>query len=156
MTYEPYVISASEVDMNLTVGSSVFSIVTGVQLSLNVSQDVQEIFAIGDTSPIAIKTLNKRFSGNMSVQVGEYETLLNAINAKQPVGELIASLVDLRSFQIGWSYSMSGVAVPQTVIYSLDSCRVSTIDVAVDRNTPEVNTSFALQGVGLTRVVRNL
>ena len=79
--YEPYIISSAEAKMNITHRGQMFDIVTGVQLSISRTQDVQEIFAIGRLEPIAKKVINKRFTGNMSLQTGEYETILDAINA---------------------------------------------------------------------------
>lgn len=153
--YEPYIISSANVQMNLSVGSNVFNVATGVQLSVNMGQDVTEIFAIGNLTPIGIVNLNRRFSANLSLQSGEYETILDAINASITTG-FISSLMDLRSFSIGWSLSMSELLVPKTIVYSLDNCRINSNDFSSDRNSPETNTSLSIQAIGLTRTVRNL
>ena len=122
--YEPYIISSAEAKMNITHRGQMFDIVTGVQLSISRTQDVQEIFAIGRLEPIAKKVINKRFTGNMSLQTGEYETILDAINASITTG-FISSLTDLGNSD----------------------------DFSVDRNSPEINTSLAIQGIGITRSV---
>lgn len=147
--YEPYIISSAEAKMNITHRGQMFDIVTGVQLSISRTQDVQEIFAIGRLEPIAKKVINKRFTGNMSLQTGEYETILDAINASITTG-FISSLTDLGNFSIGWTLEMTGL---RTIIYSLDSCAISSDDFSVDRNSPEINTSLAIQGIGITRSV---
>ena len=153
--YEPLIVSSAETKINITQGSNVFDVVTGVQLSVSRTQDVSEIFAIGRYTPIGIKRLNKRFTGSLVLQTGEYETILDAINASITTG-FIASLADLGTFSIGWTLSLSGLVTPRTIIYSLDNCNVSSDDFSVDRNSPETNTSLSLQGVGITRVVRNI
>ena len=135
--YEPYIISSAEAKMNITHRGQMFDIVTGVQLSISRTQDVQEIFAIGRLEPIAKKVINKRFTGNMSLQTGEYETILDAINASITTG-FISSLTDLGNFSIGWTLEMTGLIVPRTIIYSLDSCAISSDDFSVDRNSPEI------------------
>lgn len=150
--YEPYIISSAEAKMNITHRGQMFDIVTGVQLSISRTQDVQEIFAIGRLEPIAKKVINKRFTGNISLQTGEYETILDAINASITTG-FISSLTDLGNFSIGWTLEMTGLIVPRTIIYSLDSCAISSDDFSVDRNSPEINTSLAIQGIGITRSV---
>lgn len=157
MTYNPLIISSAETQITLQKGSSIFNIVTGIQLSVSQTQDVQEIFAIGQLPPIGVKRLNQRFTASLSLQSGEYETLLDAINAGATnPADYIASMLDLDQFSIGWSISMSGLLVPRMIVYSLDNCASSTVDYSLDRNTPETNTSLSLQGIGITRDVRNL
>lgn len=153
--YEPYIISSAETSLSLTYNGQMYDIVTGVQLSISRTQDVQEIFAIGRLTPIGKKRINQRFTGTLVLQSGEYETILDAINASITTG-FISSLSDLNNFSIGWALRMDGISPPRTAIYSLDSCSVASDDFSIDRNSPETNTSLSLQGIGITRSVLNI
>lgn len=152
MDYSQYIVSSASVQMTLTYKGVNYNIATGVQLSISISQDVNEIFGIGQLTPIGLKKLNQRFTGNLSLQTGEYETILDAINAGVNDGNFIASPLDLDRFSLGWAMSTEGVT-PKTIIYSLDLCSINNSDYSLDRNSPETNTSFSLQGLGITRRV---
>lgn len=155
MSYNSLIVSSAQTQITLSTESQVFNIVTGVQLSVDKTQDVTEIFAIGSQTPIGIKRLNQRFAGSLSLQTGEYETLLDAINASISSG-FIASLLDLGPFSLGWTIQMNDLIVPKSIIYSLDNCVAGSDGFSVDRNSPETNTSINIQGLGITRTVLNL
>ena len=155
MNYQNLIVASPEINLTLTYGSNVVKIDTGVQLTFNASQDVQEIFAIGQKPPIGVISLNQRFTGKITFQSGEYEIVLDAINATLPAGQFIASMLDLNGFSLGWTINMGGIT-PRTIIYSLDFCRINSIDYSADRNSPETNNVLAMQGTGITRTVRNI
>lgn len=155
MAYNSLIVSSAQTQITLSTGSQIYNIVTGTQLSVDKNQDVSEIFAIGSNPPIGIKKLNQRFSGSLTFQAGEYETLLDAINASIDVG-FIASLLDLGQFSLGWAIQMNDLVVPKSIIYSLDGCIASSDGYSVDRNSPETMTAINIQGLGITRTVLNL
>lgn len=155
MSYNPLIVSSAQTQITLSTGSQMYNIVTGTQLSVDKTQDVTEIFAIGSNPPIGIKKLNQRFSGSLTFQTGEYETLLDAINASITSG-FIASLLDLGPFSLGWTIQMNDLVVPKSIIYSLDSCIAASDGYSVDRNSPETMTAINIQGLGITRTVLNL
>lgn len=155
MAYNSLIVSSAQTQITLSTGSNIYNIVTGVQLSVNKTQDVSEIFAIGSNPPIGIKKLNQRFNGSLSLQTGEYETIIDAINATIQTG-FIASLLDLGPFSLGWTIEMNDLVVPKSIIYSLDNCIAASDGYSVDRNSPETNTSIDIQGLGITRTVLNL
>lgn len=155
MAYNQLIVSSAQTQITLSTGSQMYNIVTGTQLSVDKSQDVTEIFAIGSNPPIGIKKLNQRFSGSLTFQTGEYETLLDAINASITSG-FIASLLDLGPFSLGWTIQMNDLVVPKSIIYSLDNCIAASDGYSVDRNSPETMTAINIQGLGITRTVLNL
>lgn len=155
MAYNQLIVSSAQTQITLSTGSQMYNIVTGTQLSVDKTQDVTEIFAIGSNPPIGIKKLNQRFSGSLTFQTGEYETLLDAINASITSG-FIASLLGLGPFSLGWTIQMNDLVVPKSIIYSLDSCIAASDGYSVDRNSPETMTAINIQGLGITRTVLNL
>lgn len=155
MAYNSLIVSSAQTQITLSTGSQMYNIVTGTQLSVDKTQDVTEIFAIGSNPPIGIKKLNQRFAGSLTFQTGEYETLLDAINASIDSG-FIASLLDLGPFSLGWTIQMNDLVVPKSIIYSLDNCIAASDGYSVDRNSPETMTAINIQGLGITRTVLNL
>lgn len=155
MAYNSLIISSAQTQITLSYGANVYNLVTGLQLSVDKTQDVTEIFAIGSNPPIGIKKLNQRFTATLALQTGEYETILDAINASIS-GGFIASLLDLPPFSLGWSIQMNDLIVPKSIIYSLDNVMASSDGYSVDRNSPETNQSLSLQGTGISRTVLNL
>ena len=54
MAYNSLIISSAQTQITLSYGANVYNLVTGVQLSVDKTQDVTEIFAIGSLSLIHI------------------------------------------------------------------------------------------------------
>lgn len=152
--YENLIISSADVSMNILVNGVMISVDTGVQLQANVAQDTQEIFAISQTDPIGIKRLNRRFTGSLSIQAGENEQILDAINAILPTP--IASLCELSGFSLTWTLKMGTVAEPRQYNYALNNVSVSSDDFSVDRNSPETQKSFNFTALQLVRKVVTL
>lgn len=145
--FENLVVSSSDVSMSLTMpGMTPVSINTGVQLSVSISQDVQEVHGIGQVDPIALKRATRRYTGSFSLQNGEYEQeLLSALIAAS--GLSLASLLEVKDFTLSWSMS-----TPKALFtYSLLNCMLSSQDMSVDRNSIETTVSFNLTATGLTR-----
>ena len=127
------------------------SVATGTELSYTFSQNIQEIFAIGDTDPIGIKRSNASYAASLSLQEGEQQTIIDAINATLPVTEQIAAMHQLKPFSISWSYTMKGLATPRTIVYTLLNAMVQEQGGSVNRNDVETIGSLSLRGTGVQR-----
>ncbi|MEG0899027.1 MAG: hypothetical protein RSF40_04870 [Oscillospiraceae bacterium] len=157
MNYENLVVASSDVQLFISVGSTTLQLATGTSLQYTLAQNVQDLFAIGQIDPIANKSLNATFAAQLSLQSGEYETILDALNATvSSVGEFYASMLNMPPFTISWCYQMNGLVIPKTVSYALQSCRAENVGGAVDRNDPETISSWSIKGTGIVRRVTPL
>lgn len=152
MNHQDIIVASSEVQMYLTLSNGTcLSIDTGTELSYTFSQNIQEVFAIGATDPVGIKKANATYAANLSLQEGEQQTLIDAINATLPATEQIAAMHQLAPFSISWSYAMKGLATPRTVVYTLLNAMVQEQGGSVNRNDVETIGSLSLRGTGVQR-----
>ena len=152
MNRQELIVASSEVKMYMTLANGTcLSIDTGTELSYRFSQNVQDIFAIGDTDPIGLKKLNATYTADLSLQEGEQQTLIDAINAVLGDNEQIATFNQLDPFSISWSYEMKGLASPRTVVYTLLNAMVQEQGGNVSRNDVETIGSLSLRGTGIQR-----
>lgn len=152
MNRQELIVASSEVKIYITLANGTcLSVDTGTELSYRFSQNVQDIFAIGDTDPIGIKRLNATYTADLSLQEGEQQTLIDAINATLDTNKQIASMHQLDPFSISWTYQMEGLATPRTVVYTLMNAMIQEQGGSVSRNDVETIGSLSLRGTGVQR-----
>ena len=149
-----FVIASPDVSLMIQVqGGTPITLTTGTELSYNFTRNTQDIFAIGSAEPIQIVSLNSTYTGGMSLQTGEYQTLLDAINSGST---LYASLLQVPSFTMSWSYAISSGATPRKITMSLLECKFSDDNGSVSRNDPETISQLSFRGIGVQRSVSPL
>lgn len=150
--YQNYIIASSEVKLYLTLANgTTLNMVTGTELSYNFAQQVQDIFAIGQTDPIGTKKINATYTANLSLQEGELQTIIDAANATFAATAQIATLLQLEPFTITWTETMAGLN--KTVSHSLLNCRVPQQNGTTNRNDAETIGSIELKGTGVARTI---
>ena len=94
-----YIVPSSDVQINMTFsGIPSMKLDTGSRLNWANSQSVQDIFAISHVDPIGIVALNATYTASVTMQSGEYNALMDAINAAAPAGQLYASMLEVAGF----------------------------------------------------------
>jgi hypothetical protein len=79
MTADNLVISAADYKVILTLNNGLSTILITLKgISMNSARESENIHAIGQQEPIAIKRNNATFDGSLEIQVGEFATLLKA------------------------------------------------------------------------------
>lgn len=153
-----YVVGSKDVKINITLPNlPSIQIDTATTISLNWSRTVQDIFAIGFEDPIATVGINSNYTGTLSFQTGEYQVIMDAINAKLPAGVApYATLNQIPSFTLSKTMYMRNTAVPKTVTESLIGAVVESNNSDTNRNDAETLTSLTVRGRSLTRTVTPL
>lgn len=153
-----YVVGSKDVKINITLPNiPSIQIDTATAINFNWSRTVQDIFAIGFEDPIATTGINSNYTATLSFQTGEYQIIMDAINAKLPAGTApYASLNQLPSFTISKTMYMRNTAVPKTITESLLGAVIESNNSDTNRNEAETLTSLTVRGRSVTRTVTPL
>lgn len=153
--YKELVVPSSDVQLYITVdGLQPLKLETGTRFSRVFAQTVSDIFAIGEKDPIAIIDLNCNYTATLVIQSGEYNTLLDAINASlDATSKLYASMLEVPSFTLTCSYAVSSAGIPKAATVSLLNCKVSEDSDEVNANDPQTLTTISVRGRGIMRSV---
>lgn len=149
-----YIVPSSDVQINMTFsGIPSMKLDTGSRLNWANSQSVQDIFAISHVDPIGIVALNATYTASVTMQSGEYNALMDAINAAAPAGQLYASMLEVAGFTLTCAYALKNAGTPKSAIVNFLSCRVSDVSGDVDANDPQTLVTISLRGTGIKRDV---
>lgn len=150
-----YVVPSPDVQSYLkVVNIPALRIETATSINLTYANTITDIFAIGTKDPISIEDLNAQYSGSISIQSGEAQLILDAINGGLPATTPpYATLAQVPSFTYSRTMSLLNAAVPKTVTESLLNCKIESISSDVNRNDPETLTTISFRGVGVQRTV---
>jgi len=115
-----YIVPSSDVQINMTFsGIPSMKLDTGSRLNWANSQSVQDIFAISHVDPIGIVALNATYTASVTMQSGEYNALMDAINAAAPAGQLYASMLEVAGFTLTCAYALKNAGTPKSAIGQL-------------------------------------
>ena len=87
------------------------------------------------------------------MQSGEYNALMDAINAAAPAGQLYASMLEVAGFTLTCAYALKNAGTPKSAIVNFLNCRVSDVSGDVDANDPQTLVTISLRGTGIKRDV---
>ena len=88
-----YIVPSSDVQINMTFsGIPSMKLDTGSRLNWANSQSVQDIFAISHVDPIGIVALNATYTASVTMQSGEYNALMDAINEASGI-RIVSSVI---------------------------------------------------------------
>lgn len=117
------------------------------------AQNTQDVYAISHKKPIAVVSVNTTYSGSMDLQSGEAGLLLDAINAKQPSGQLYASLLDIPYFTVTMTRQYKNTGTPMSEIITWENCVLDRNSGSVTANDAQTMTSISFRGTGISRKV---
>lgn len=157
MMRQELIIPAQDVKIWLGVDGLIVAADTATSLSRAFVQQVDNIHAIGSADPIGIVYGTKNYTIDMTLQSGEYQAILNAVNAQLPAGrELYATWLQFRQITVTWVHNMVNLAVPQSISTSMLDAKISNDSEDITRESMETNTTINFTGVGLKRTVTPL
>lgn len=150
-----YVVGSKDVQFHMKFpGIPSIMIETGTSANLTYSQTVQEIFAIGTGDPIDVTSLNAQYTATLTLQTGEAQILLDAINGGLPAGTApYSSLNQVPSFTLSKTTNLYNTTVPKACTESLMNCKIDNNSSDTNRNEGETLTTISLRGVGVQRSV---
>lgn len=141
--YSNLVTSAAECKLWIAfVGvSGSWPVVTGRNYNRTDSQTVTPVYAIGSRTSITNKPIAVNFSGSVSLQVGEYHQILNALNG---AGFEYASLIYATGVSITVEYrnELSLYAQTETLL----GINFTSVNTSIDANDVETTVDLAFQG----------
>lgn len=132
-------------------GIPAIKVETGSTFNLTYNQSVQEIFAIGSVDPIAVSETNAQYTASLTLQTGEMQLVLDAINAAADVP--YATIQQVPAFTFSKTVALRNSAIPKTVTESLLGCKIESVSSDTDRNNVETLTTLTLRAVGVQRTV---
>ena len=154
MDKQNLIVASPECQMYTNIGGVSLQLATATEFSYAFATAVNEIFAIGQKPPIGLIDINKTYTGELSIQSGEAQTILDAINATVRGSNFYATFLELPPFTLSWSYKFkTDVGTSRTVTVSMMNCIVSNEGGSISRNSPETITSFSIRGIGAQRNV---
>lgn len=154
MARQELIIPAKDVEIWITVLGVTVKLDTSSRLSRSFVQTLENIYAIGSGDPIGVSDSNASYTITLTAQSGEYQVILNAINAAVPAGgDLHASFLKLPPFTLTYAHKMLNMIVPSQISTTMFNCRVSDDSEDVSANDPATYSSIGMQGTGIKRVV---
>lgn len=153
-----YVVPAKDVQLWIKVGDlPSIRIETGISNNFTYGRTLQDIFAIGEEDPIDTIGTNSQYTATLSLQSGEYQTVLDAINGVIPATQApYATWNQFESFTISKTMYMRNAAIPKTITESIVNCLVENTSADVNRNDAETIHNLSLRGNGVRRTVAPL
>lgn len=154
MSKQEIIIPSKNVQIWLTYENITVKLDSSSRLSKTFTQTIDNIYGIGYEDPIGIVNSNAAYSTQLTLQTGEYQILLNAINGVLPAGaEMYASFLQVPVFGLSITYAMNDLIVPSTCTWTLNNCRVNEDSEDITANDPATYTTIGIQGTGITRRV---
>lgn len=151
----PLIVPSKDVQIYFTTNNlPSIKIVTATALNVTSTKTLQPIYAIGTAEPLSIEDVNAQYNITLTLQTGDIEQILDAVNGALPAGvEPYADLSQLDEFSISVSNYMRNATVPYTVTKTLVQCKADSVSTDYNRNDPETLTTISAQGIGINRIV---
>lgn len=124
---------------------------SGQSLNTTISRTVQEVWGIGSEPPIDLVTQNAQYSASLTLQSGEYQLLLDAIN--NVLATPVAGLHQVPEFTLSKTYTFTSTDVPKTVTETLLRCKIESESADVSANDIQTTTTLQIRGIGKQRLV---
>lgn len=154
----PTVVPSKDVRILMTAGNlPSIPLSTATALNITDSKTLTPIYAIGSAEPLTIEDVNAQYTATLTLQTGELDEILNAVNGALGVGETpYATLSQVQDLSLTVSSQMKNAAIPITVSLTLVQARIDSSSSDYNRNDPETLTTISFQGVGYSRRVTPL
>lgn len=154
----PLVIPSKDIQIYFsTNGLPSVKIVGGATINLTDTKTLQPIYAIGSQEPLTTEDVNAQYNFTLTLQTGDYDQILDAVNGALPAGEVgYATWGQIPQFSISVVFYLRNAEVPRTVTKTLIQCKTDSNSHDISRNDAETLTTISGQGTGIDRIVTPL
>ena len=147
------IISSADVQVWVNLGGAkIIQLFTAQQFSGSIEKTVNEIYAISSETPIAVKGINKTYSGSFVIQSGEWNRLLNTYNGTAAL--IKPSLTDI-SENLGITVNLVNNAdvTPNTTILQYRGVQFSNDAFEINANDPQTLVTLNFRAIEFERSV---
>lgn len=142
------VTSSDRYSVSVVFGNLTLQLNTVQDISKDHSQTVANAYAVGTKSPISSKAVNEQYNGTMSLQSGEYDELIQAL---QTEFSQINGLMDISEFSATIAFDIIRVNKDTGWVDLWRSVQFNKESDKVEKNSTETIVSVGFMATGYTK-----
>lgn len=142
------VTSSDRYSVSVVFGNLTIQLLTVQDISKDHSQTVSNAYAVGTRGPIATKAVNQLYNGTISMESGEYDSLIQALQAEFIT---INSLMDVSQFSATIAFDIIRVNKDTGWVDLWRSVQFNKDSDKVEKNTTETVVSLGFMATNYNR-----